>query len=64
MNHGSQLGLLLIQGTAQLKAFQVCRQPMTEGSSAIPQLLVPLRMPRFGRAKVGAKGSKDQVPIA
>ena len=37
---------------------------MTEGSGAIAQLLVPLRVPRFGRDKIGAQGPKDQFPIA
>jgi hypothetical protein len=64
MNHGAQLGLLLFQGVAQLKAFEISRQPMTEGSGAIAQLLIPLRVPRFGGDKIGAQGPKDQFPIA
>ena len=64
MNHGAQLGLLLFQGVAQLKAFEISRQCMTEGSGGIAQLLVPLRVPRFGGDKIGAQGPKDQFPIA
>ena len=64
MNHGAQLGLLLIQGATQLQAFKISCQPMTQGGRGIPQLQVALRVPLLRSDKIGAQGSKDQFPIA